>query len=173
MNPYVYSLSDQNGVVFYIGKGRGARMYQHATDAKRGVAGPKADRIRLILAGGGEVTCTVLGEYGSDVAAGEAERESIAQHQNLTNLTKGGEGCSLDARQRMQRKARSLLDALMPYPLWLANIRAELVKPIIVVFGSIEACYVKLRDELVMESIAPQPNVILVGSDGAITWAWE
>ena len=47
--PYVYTLADADGV-FYIGKGRGRRMFHHAKEALRGKPGTKCDRIRQALA---------------------------------------------------------------------------------------------------------------------------
>lgn len=113
--PYVYALADPNGVVFYVGKGNGRRMFRHVANACRGAAGPRHDRIREILAAGGGVKYEVLGQYDTDEEAGRAEVLFIAAHAGLTNLTKGGEGCSRSPefyRERMRSEAQGLLERL-------------------------------------------------------------
>lgn len=110
--PYVYALVDQTGAVFYVGKGNGRRMFQHVTNARRGVSGPRHDRIREILAAGGEIRYEVLGQYDTDEEAGQAEVLFIAAHSGLTNLTKGGEIGARSSdyfRQRMREQAEDLL----------------------------------------------------------------
>lgn len=84
--PYVYSLSDSTGAVFYVGKGRGARMYQHATDAMRGKPGLKNDLIRAIIADGGKIQHLVLGEFDTDEEAVAEENRLLKTLANLTNI---------------------------------------------------------------------------------------
>ncbi len=60
---YVYRLIDpRNGETFYVGKGKGNRLYEHAAansvaDVDYGLASAKIDRIRAIHLGGFEVGC--------------------------------------------------------------------------------------------------------------------
>lgn len=83
--PYVYALCE-DGVPFYIGKGRGSRMFAHMKHANRGGLGPKCDRIRAVLAGGGEVEHRILSEHSTDEEALEAENRLLKELPGLTNI---------------------------------------------------------------------------------------
>ncbi len=63
INWYVYALRDPcTNTIFYIGKGKGNRVFQHASDAldKPGVETEKLDTIRRILASGREVESFII-----------------------------------------------------------------------------------------------------------------
>lgn len=45
---YVYTLHDQEGTIFYVGKGCGPRMYAHENNARLGKSSPVCDHIRSI-----------------------------------------------------------------------------------------------------------------------------
>ena len=114
---YTYFLIDsRNGRIFYVGKGKGGRMYQHLT---RWLAGTeqnaaKAERISEILADGGGINYAVFSQHGSDEdAAYETERLLIEalQPYGLTNLKPG----QLTDRRRGQLLARAALRRIVPF----------------------------------------------------------
>ena len=97
--PYVYALVDpRDSAVFYIGKGKGRRMYEHEREAARGdkyVTNPeKRARIDAILSAGLRVTHRVIEQYGSEADAFNAESELIASLPGLTNRNRGRKGTS-------------------------------------------------------------------------------
>lgn len=89
---YVYELRDGAGVVFYVGKGSGRRMWQHKYKAKAGEFTRRGDRIRAILAAGGSVAPVKVFETDDEEEAYREETALIAKHgrANLTNSTDGG-----------------------------------------------------------------------------------
>jgi hypothetical protein len=171
-NPYVYALAD-GGEVFYVGKGRNARMYQHLSDAKRGAKGPKADRIRAILARGAEVEHRVLGEYDTDVEACEAEVQFIASMPGLTNQSRGGEGAHIDRRAYAKRHAWRRLSQLDSFEPWVRRLNPTLYGAVVAVFGSPRSFYDRFKAELESEARSPAPNVVFRGPDGKVAFAWE
>lgn len=97
--PYVYALVDpRDSAVFYVGKGKGRRMFEHEREARRGdkyVTNPeKRARIDAILSAGLRVTHQVVAQFGSEEAAFNAERELIASLPGLTNRSRGRKGAS-------------------------------------------------------------------------------
>ena len=93
---YVYELIDpRDGVVFYVGKGFGGRMYQHEADVRagRGQNPAKCQRIRAILEAGQQVRCAVVSRHETDDEAFAAERAHMASFSGLTNMRPGGGGC--------------------------------------------------------------------------------
>lgn len=172
--PYCYALVDPSGEVFYIGKGRGRRMYAHLDYAKKGGLGLKCDRIRAILAAGGDVEHRVLGEYETDAEALQAECRLIAAHTGLTNLTAGGEGGGLPPKERIRRRARRLLGEMLPLGEWLARGRPTAVGwGLIKMDGGPVAAYERMRAELEAEIANPSPNVLWVAQDGTARLGWE
>lgn len=91
---YVYELRDPDGVVFYVGKGSGYRSSSHKTKALRGERTHKAEKIRSIVAKGGDIQVEVVYRTDDEAEAYRAEVELIARHGrgNLTNHTDGGNG---------------------------------------------------------------------------------
>lgn len=111
MRFYVYELSDDLGVVFYVGKGSGRRMWQHKYKATSGENTPRAERIRLILANGGAVRLAKVFETDNEAEAYRQEVRLIARHGRdaLTNQTRGGCGIrelSTEARERIAASRR-------------------------------------------------------------------
>ena len=92
---YVYELVDpRDGVVFYVGKGKGRRIDQHEKEARAGGKGRKADKIREIEALGLSIIKRRVATFGSAVDALRREAELINEHglENLTNVMPGGAG---------------------------------------------------------------------------------
>ena len=170
--PYVYTLADADGV-FYIGKGRGRRMFHHAKEALRGKPGPKCDRIRQAMGRGEQLVYSVIGEFSNDSEACEFERAAIAAHDRLTNLTKGGEGKNYSPREAIKAKARRMLSRMRSFESWASDLSDAKKKAICAVFGSIDAFYKTVRSEVVRQSVSPFPNVLSVGDDGSLAMWWE
>lgn len=93
---YVYVLARPNGKPFYIGKGKGARVFAHDIEAKSGHKCHKCNVIRKIWRSGSEYQRYIVFTTDVEQDAHGYERELIALHgrENLCNLTDGGEGCS-------------------------------------------------------------------------------
>jgi hypothetical protein len=92
---YVYELSDpRDGAVFYVGKGKGSRLWRHEVDAKAGKPGAKCDRIRDILADGLRPQTMVVQSFRDETSAYRAEAQRIAHYglDRLTNISPGGAG---------------------------------------------------------------------------------
>ena len=97
--PYVYALVDpRDGAVFYVGKGKGRRMFEHERESKRGdkyvTNAEKRARIDAILSAGLRVTHRVIARYDSEADAFNAERVLIANLPGLTNRSRGRTGAS-------------------------------------------------------------------------------
>lgn len=100
---YIYALFRENGVPFYIGKGRKHRMFRHETDALRAI-NTRSHRhaiIRDMLARGIEIPKIKLHDGLTEAVAFDYERTLIAaigradrETGPLANNTDGGEGPS-------------------------------------------------------------------------------
>lgn len=172
--PYVYALLDQAGIPFYIGKGRGIRMYQHQNEAMRGKPGKKCERIREIIESGAEIGYSILGEYSTDAEACEAEKVFISLHSGLTNKTKGGEsGHSVDYREWLRKRALKSLAKVKPFEQWISGASPQWIAAMCRVFGSPEKFYFDIVSGLIEEAIDPSPNIVYCGSDGIAKFGWE
>lgn len=88
---YVYTLAypeSMGGKIFYVGKGMGERIRDHAREARKGVQSQKCDVIREICAAGEKVVATKVHENLSDIKALELERQLIYEigYENLVNV---------------------------------------------------------------------------------------
>lgn len=97
MNIYfVYALIDpRDGSIFYIGKGKGDRPYRHLSEAKSGIScNPyKIRKINNILKAGYDCyEIKYLHKNLTEKEAFELEIKEIASHDNLTNISLGGDG---------------------------------------------------------------------------------
>lgn len=90
---YVYELIDpRTGETFYIGKGKGKRMYQHAKEAvnNSGYNQKKKNRILEIIESGFEVVCNKLHDNLLEKEAFKIEKELIkAKKDGITNISGG------------------------------------------------------------------------------------
>lgn len=99
---YVYHLCYATGRPFYVGKGRGRRMYQHEVEARRGGKGYKCNVIRKVLARGESIVYRVVFLSPSEEEAYAFERIEIARYgrDRLTNIDAGGR-LSVETERRM------------------------------------------------------------------------
>lgn len=92
---HVYELIDpRDGAVFYVGKGKGNRRFDHEREARAGKTSAKCERIRAILASGAEPIANVVESFADELSAYEAEAARIASYglESLTNVSPGGGG---------------------------------------------------------------------------------
>lgn len=107
---YVYILVRPNGKAFYVGKGKGRRVFKHEAEARRGHECHKCSIIRKIWRQGGEVQRYIMLETDDEQEAFSYEVELIATYRRgeLVNRTGGGEGAS-----HLSLEARAKLSAAM------------------------------------------------------------
>lgn len=93
---YVYRLIDpRNGETFYVGKGKGNRVFDHAAGVSAGdgdghqILGAKLDRIRAIKNAGLSVTHVIHRHEIPDEAIFEVEAALINAYPGLTNIQGG------------------------------------------------------------------------------------
>jgi hypothetical protein len=109
---YVYALARPNERVFYVGKGRGRRVFIHEWKARHGYRDHKSNIIRKIWRQGGEVQRYILFTTDNEQEAYDYEREMIALYgrDHLANQTDGGASAftlSEEARARMAEAAKA------------------------------------------------------------------
>lgn len=92
-NYYVYELLDNEGKVFYVGKGMGERAYSHEEEAKiDNKETKKLDKIRELEQSGNKVKIIVIGRYDTEAEAFAVESTLIHWvygYDNLTNVQSG------------------------------------------------------------------------------------
>lgn len=113
---YVYVLHKPDGTPFYVGKGVGLRVLQHASEARnRARLTHKLNTIRSIERRGGEVCYSVVGVFDDEGEAHRHEMMLIGQIGRydlglgpLTNQTDGGEGGSNPSQESRSRRTSTL-----------------------------------------------------------------
>lgn len=118
---YVYMLIDpRNDTVFYVGKGKGNRAWQHSAEYRNNRVNNalKHRVIGEIHNLGMEHTVRVV---ASDLVEGEAldiERYLIGRLKDagITNISMVG----VDAKEKQKAEAQTMLSKMLPYDLWVA-----------------------------------------------------
>lgn len=114
MEYYVYELIDPRDLtVFYVGKGKRWRLYQHEKEARSGKFSPKCAKIREILAAGHSIKYNFVKYFGDEAKAYAFEAKHIKQIglENLTNLAPGGVGVRFV--QSPEKMTRSTINGLI------------------------------------------------------------
>lgn len=106
---YVYILCRPNGKPFYVGKGKGHRVYDHDTEARSGHNCHKCNVIRKIWKQDGQIQRYIVFQTDDESEAFAYEVETIALYgrANLANGTDGGEGISGAILSPLTRKRQS------------------------------------------------------------------
>lgn len=89
MQYYVYKLIDpRDSKVFYVGKGKGKRLYHHEKEALKGSNHPKCEMIRDILRSGNKVSYEIVNYFDNEKDAYYFEDCEIKKIgiDNLTNI---------------------------------------------------------------------------------------
>jgi hypothetical protein len=115
---YVYGLVDPlRRDLFYVGKGSGRRMYQHADDARRGAVLNGRKHRRMVEVG---TPCYLV------LAQGLSEREALTLEralvdgigrERLTNVVRPGRS----VEETSEAKAEDLLRRAKPFAQWCAE----------------------------------------------------
>lgn len=153
---YVYTLSDAEGV-FYVGKGKGRRVFHHER-AKMDRNGAKLARIFRC---GGEPAKQILAFFADEGAAFACERELIGEGRDtLTNMAGG----VVDATAASKARAQSMLDRMLALDRWKASLagRPDVVRLAVSVAGSLDALYATLRRALERQAVDSSPVSIFV-----------
>lgn len=111
MKHYVYTHAYPDGTVFYVGKGTGDRIYQHVSEARRGVDSLKCEIIRSILAKGEKVLREKVAEFDNEQDAFIYEWgliNLIYGYDNLANVCEGGNGGVVE-RTRLYKQVTIML----------------------------------------------------------------
>lgn len=138
---YVYQLIDPRDLtVFYIGKGKGGRVKQHAKFARIGVIGnvPKHKRIEDIHSAGMAVIELVAVSGLTSAAALKIERDLIISSKStLTNILHGSTSNTESAVER----AKFVLKNIMSFNRWVETSSDRQKQAAINEAGSLELFY--------------------------------
>lgn len=110
---YVYILSKPDGTPFYVGKGKGRRLFEHEKDARKtNRRSHKLSIIRKILRSGCEVAYSIDSWHDTDQSACDREVSLISEIGRydlgtgpLTNYTSGGDTPEVGPLSRMRLSA--------------------------------------------------------------------
>lgn len=128
LGSYVYLLRDpQDGEVFYVGKGSGERVFQHARAALKPIQGMdlKLARIQQILHGGRKVVTEIL-RYGMSEETAHEVEAAVIQAIGLPNLLNLIEGHG--SLERGRGSTDEIITRLAAEPVEVA-IPAILIRP--------------------------------------------
>lgn len=108
---YVYVLSRPDGRPFYVGKGKGQRIFQHEWDAQRGIKNYKCNIIRKIWREGREVHRSIVFISPNELDALHFETTLIHAigRPYLANQTKGGDGIHASRGKMFNKTAFHLM----------------------------------------------------------------
>lgn len=155
---YTYLLTDPQGRIFYVGKGKGARMLSHAKRA-HGTSDRnslKASRIREIAASGGKVVALVFSTHTTESSAFAVERALIAElRDGVTNIV-GGCRSSWEVSTAA---AQHLCTKIATYEQWLARARPDQLAYAINQGGTTRGGYEKMKSEMLEFAASMQRTV--------------
>lgn len=120
---YIYLLARPNGQPFYIGKGKGRRIFKHEEEARRGCQCLKCNIIRKIWRNGGEVQRYIVFTTDDESEAYAYEAEMIAHYgiNSLSNLHAGGKG-GINPKASTRTKLAAINKARYADPLARADL---------------------------------------------------
>jgi uncharacterized protein len=155
---YVYKLFRPSGEIFYVGKGKGNRVFQHEIEASGPNKSYKLNIIRSIRQKGQKLCYDIEGFFDDEIEAYECERgliTSIGRHDlgtgSLANLSDGGGGPSNISEEGKERHRETLAgDAASPER---AAVNAFFQR-----FGSVGSVAVKPLSEFKPVPLSPHPQ---------------
>ena len=116
---YVYFLVDpRSNEIFYVGKGKGNRMYQHKPFVDNAVNSIKVKRLEDIVTAGEEVFRMVFKRFRSESKAFACESQLIKYLPNLTNIAKGQES----PLKNHIAKIQDSIDRIVPLDRWIRKV---------------------------------------------------
>ncbi|WP_427834806.1 terminase small subunit [Actinobacillus pleuropneumoniae] len=146
---YVYFLIDpRNENIFYVGKGTGNRISQHARNARCGIIdnAEKFNRILEIQTSGNEVSEIMFFGTDDESLAFLIERILIKKLHNfgLTNIS-GGISTN---KEKARVRSKLLLSRIKSFEQWRPQLSDELLLQVKRVWGNPEACYGYIKSSL-------------------------
>jgi hypothetical protein len=137
---YVYFLCDPiDGSIFYVGKGKGARVLMHEKSVRRGNVdnAAKFEKIQDIHSQGLSVLSLIYADNLSEPDAYTIERNLIKSVPYLTNSQQG----IYSAREKAATRAKYLLANIRPFFEWVDLPPTNLTVAMLKVWGSYTAFY--------------------------------
>lgn len=158
---YVYTLADAKGV-FYVGKGRGDRIFHHerlsACDTNQ------AKKARILACGAG-LQRAIVAYFNDAYDAYAFEGESIRAWPGLTNIALGDH---LPPIERARQRAQEIMDRIVPFERWNPGPACRAFMETIGASTPREV-YDRLKAELAREIDSPTPTTIMLDRHGKVT----